>query len=140
MQTFQEDKNYQCNILNLLGLYLGKNGLTGEKSTTALVLSVKQITDNMKVGNTLTSISLDLSKAFDCVDHSFPIENFDTVGSKAHPLKWFKSYLKARNQIVEIKQTFQGSIKRTSTWLRGVPQSSIRLGAYSNDSLYPRFS
>lgn len=103
--------------------------ISGKSTITALVDLVENIIDNIEAGNTVNSIFLDLSKAFDCLNHNLLLEKLASLGIRSTPLKWFRSYLDGRKQIVEIKQTSRGLIKTaTSAPLnitRGVPQGSV---------------
>ena len=67
-------------------------------------------------------VLLDLSAAFDTIDHEKLIRTFDTCcGIKGDPLKWFLSYLKGRVQSVQIGSTFS----QEQNLLFGVPQGSV---------------
>ena len=68
---------------------------------------------------------IDLSAAFDTVDHTILIQRFETMfGLKGTVLKWFKSYLSGRSQAVNIEGIHSKAYKLELS----VPQGSI-LGA-----------
>ena len=66
-------------------------------------------------------IYLDLSKAFDTLDHNILLAKLHYYGIHGTPLELVKSYLTNRKQYVEIKGT-KSKMLDTST---GVPQGSF---------------
>lgn len=64
---------------------------------------------------------LDLSKAFDVIDHNILLDKLHCYGIRGETLKWIQSYLSQRNQYVTI-DNYQSSKALTSI---GVPQGSI---------------
>jgi hypothetical protein len=48
-------------------------------------------------------IALDLKKAFDLVDHDILIQKHYDLGLSSPSIKWFKSYIRKRQQFVRIK-------------------------------------
>ena len=67
------------------------------------------------------AIYLDLSKAFDTIDHSIMIEKLHRYGIQGICLNWFKSYLSGRKQYVHFLDT-KSDLMELQT---GVPQGSI---------------
>lgn len=68
---------------------------------------------------------MDLSKAYDCLDHSILLNKLESYRIRGVNLKLFRSYLQGRYQQVEIYK--QGSI-HTSSYeciTKGVPQGSV---------------
>ena len=72
-------------------------------------------------GNYAVSIFLDLSKAFDTVNHSILLSKLLLYGIQQPYIDWFKSYLNKRKQRVYVN----GNISDTLPILSGVPQGSI---------------
>ena len=71
--------------------------------------------------HTVLLVLLDLSAAFDTVDHSLLLRRLQTsFGISGAPLDWFTSYLTARRQRVSISGALSGSL--SLDW--GVPQGS----------------
>ena len=67
------------------------------------------------------NIYLDLSKAFDTLDHAILLDKLFHYGIRGSPLKLISSDLENRQQFVEFRNT-KSSILQIST---GVPQGSI---------------
>ena len=66
-------------------------------------------------------MSLDLSKAFDSIDHELILLKLAKLGMGKSTVKWIKSYLRNRKQITKFK-----NYKSTEEVVRsGIPQGSI---------------
>ena len=86
------------------------------------------------MGNYSLGLFIDLSKAFDTLDHNILINKLEFYGVRGKGLDWFRSYLSNRQQYVQFNGTKSGLLKIKT----GVPQGSI-LGPllfliYINDS------
>ena len=88
---------------------------------TALCGIVSDLLEYMDEGKCAILILLDLSAAFDTVDHELLIDDLMYIGVEGVALEWFKSYLENRSYHVIINGT--KSEKRTLH--RGVPQGSV---------------
>ena len=66
-------------------------------------------------------IMLDLSAAFDTVDHDYLLEDLKTVGFDEDTLEWYESYIKNREVTVIIGKSRSMTKKLT----KGVPQGSV---------------
>ena len=67
------------------------------------------------------SIFIDLSKAFDTLDHEILLRKLQHYGVTGIHLQWFKSYLTGRTQSVKYNKTISSPIAITT----GVPQGSV---------------
>ena len=72
-------------------------------------------------GNYTGMVVLDLQKAFDTVDHNILLGKLTAMGLNDNTVKWFKSYLTSRTQVVDIDGVRSGPKDITC----GVPQGSI---------------
>ena len=83
-----------------------------------LVDNVSQAIDDKKIG---LGVFVDLSKAFDTVDHDILTNKLNHYGIRGVQLSWFADYLKNRTQRVK----FKDCISSPRTINCGVPQGSI---------------
>ena len=67
-------------------------------------------------------VFLDMSKAFDCVDHDILLEKLKVYGVCGESLSWFKSYLVGRYQKVVVNGVLSDNMCAVDC---GVPQGSI---------------
>ena len=74
-----------------------------------------------KLKNQPVSIFLDLSKAFDTLDHKILLTKLKYYGIKGNELKWFDSYISNRLQFVDYNKIHSNYLNVTT----GVPQGSI---------------
>ena len=73
----------------------------------------------MERGEMTGSVFIDLSKAFDSVNHNILLEKLKKLNMSASVMQWFKSYLSERSQSVKI----EGNISIKALPLNvGVPQ------------------
>ncbi len=93
----------------------------GHSTELAALELVDRITIEMDKMNTPISIFLDLSKAFDTLDHKILLDKLSYYGISGTSHNLITSYLSDRNQFVEIDGTKSDTLSLTT----GVPQGSI---------------
>ena len=67
------------------------------------------------------TVFIDLSKAFDSVNHDIILDKLEKSNMSTSVINWFKSYLYERSQSV----TIGGNISKSMPLNTGVPQGSI---------------
>ena len=84
--------------------YISQYGIRSGHSTELAGLefsdNILQLLDNKK---TPVSVFLDLSKAFDTLDHTVLLNKLSHYGFHNNSLNWFKSYLYDRAQYVQFQ-------------------------------------
>ena len=91
-------------------------------STELASLEIIDITSkDLDNGKLLIGVFLDLSKAFDTLDHTILLDKLLYYGIKGTERAWFKSYLSNRTQFV----SYDGTNLCTLSITTGMPQGSI---------------
>ena len=103
-------------------LYASQYGFRSLHSTELAALEMSDIISRkMDEGKIPLSIFLDLSKAFDTLDHTILLKKLQYYGFNGVALSWFKNYLSDRTQFVD----FDGTSSSMLNLNTGVPQGSI---------------
>ena len=124
-------KIFERVIFNQMNAYFTLNNLFYDKQygsrkyhsteSAALNVVVNTIVNHMDNGNTPFAVYLDLSKAFDTLNHSILLDKLKFYGFRGTSINLIKHYLSNRKQCVEIDR-LRSSCINIST---GVPQGSI---------------
>ena len=97
-------------------------GFRKNRSTElAITEFIDEITKAIDKGQYTVGIFLDLSKAFDTINHTIVIKKWEYYGIRGIALKWFQNYLTNRKQIVKYNDITSEAMTITT----GVPQGSI---------------
>ena len=94
---------------------------SGYNTATALIQMYDQWTQEVDDGRMVGVMMIDLSAAFDMVDHPLLLEKLSILGLEEEVVQWFHSYLSGRSQSVFI----DGCLSPPEDIHFGVPQGSI---------------
>ena len=87
-----------------------QHGFRSKKSTeTALQVFIKSVQETIEKKMNQIGIFLDLTKAYDVINHRVLLSKLDSYAIRGVPNLWFESYLSLRQQCVEIKNKKQGT-------------------------------
>ena len=123
-------KMFEKLVFNQLYSYLSiikiaHNHQSGFRPFHSTVMALLDATNewytNIDNGFLNTVVFLDLTKAFDTVDHKILFSKLELYGIKGDSLKWFESYLSFREQNCRMN----GYTSKSREITCGVPQSSI---------------
>ena len=117
-------------MYNRLFKYLSENSIlykkqfgfqTSHSTEHAILLLVNQLYQSFDESKFTLGIFIDLSKAFDTVDHKILAKKLELYGIKNCNLRWFESYLLNGKQFI----TYGDKQTNIETITCGVPQGSI---------------
>lgn len=98
----------------------------GKSTIHAIYKALQSAIKSVNEKNFTVAICLDLTKAFDRVDHSILIRKLEKYGIRGICLKLMKSYLSERKQrVIEINKDGETIISDPMIIKQGVPQGSI---------------
>ena len=93
----------------------------GYSTEYAIIQSCDKIINTLAKKEHIIGIFLDLSKAFDTIDHKILIHKLSKLGVRGIILSWFENYLSNRKQYVAFHSFNSSRLNITC----GVPQGSI---------------
>ncbi|KAI2646130.1 hypothetical protein H4Q32_024583 [Labeo rohita] len=117
-------------VFNQVSLFLAQNssldanqsGFRSGHSTETALLSVTEALRIAKADSrSSVLILLDLSAAFDTVNHQILLSTLSSLGITGIPLRWFESYLTGRS----FRVAWGGEVSKAHHLVTGVPQGSV---------------
>lgn len=87
----------------------------------ALTRFINDTTDSLDRGSSMLAVYIDLSRAFDTLNHEILLQKLELYGIRGVALEWFRSYLTDRKQYIE----YNNVTSDTHTVLSGIPQGSV---------------
>ena len=96
--------------------------IKGHSTEYAVVQLVDQIYESFENDNYTVGIFINLSKAFDTIDHTIPLKKLEIYGITGANLVWFKSYLTNRKRCICINNDTKTNKQKVKC---RVPQESI---------------
>ena len=94
----------------------------------ALIQLVNNIASAMDNRESTAGVFLDLSKAFDTIDHHILLNKLDHYGSRGHSFNWVSSYLTTGSSLFSLLQ----HVLKPEPIVCGIPQGSILRPLLSN--------
>ena len=94
-----------------------RNNLTAH----AILQLTRDITSSFEKGEYTLEVFIDLSKAFDTIDHGILIKKLQYYGIDGTALEWFKGYLSNRKKYISTQEISKSCLDI----ICGVPQGSI---------------
>lgn len=120
------EKILNCRLVTFVNLTCGFDthqfGFLKKSSTNSAILeTTHNILDNLHDKKYAAAVFLDISKAFDSVNHSILIESLEELGIRGQASRLFKSYLDGRKIKVKNGEAVSSELVMRS----GVPQGSV---------------
>ena len=103
-------------------LYEGQYGFRKQRSTSDAILDLTgNILEGFNKKMYTVALFLDMTKAFDTIDHNKLFRKLEMYGFRGTTLNWLKSYLTDRN----LKVIFKGILSKKYPVTFGTPQGSV---------------
>ena len=107
--------------------------IPGKSVSTNLLQLSEEVTHSIENGHQVDTVYLDLSKAFDTIDHGKLLHKLHNLGIDLSLIKWFSSYLHAREQIVQVQGYESNSYIVTSGVAQGSRLGPLLFALFVND-------
>ena len=140
--THTISKIFEKIVFKQLTEYLNSNSLLsdfqfgfrkGRSTSDALICLTEKLYKNLENKDASALLLLDFTKAFDTIDHNILLTKLKRLGFDGLNLQWFETYLKGRQQYVQLDD-ISSNTQQIKT---GVPQGSILgpllFSIYTND-------
>jgi hypothetical protein len=109
-------------------------GFRRSKSTSDALFAInKTLSDSISNGNRTLLVFVDLAKAFDSIDRKLLLSKMECVGITGVALKWFRSYLTGRKQMVTINNTNSNILEVEYGVVQGSTLGPILFSIYINN-------
>ncbi|VEN41155.1 unnamed protein product [Callosobruchus maculatus] len=99
--------------------------IKGKSTLTAAYQFIQNIILDIDKNKIILGIFLDLTQAYDCLDHSILLSKLERYGIRGPALSWIESYLNNRKQKVKLSNLKMTTHSNEITTTIGVPQGSI---------------
>ena len=115
-------------------LYDFQSGFKRVFSTDTCLIHLSDfIRFQMDKGNLVGMVLLDLQKAFDTVDHGILLMKLESLGLHTDAVRWFRSYLSDRHQLVDVSGTLSSHAGITCGASQGFILGPLLFLIYVND-------
>jgi hypothetical protein len=102
-------------------------------ATLNLVTYYNYLTDAIEKGGQVDEIYIDISKAFDIVNHTVLVRKLELMGVRGNILNWFSSFISFRTQKVRVNGFISKNILVPSVVPQGGQISPLLFFLYMND-------
>nr|CAH7712898.1 unnamed protein product [Callosobruchus chinensis] len=99
--------------------------LKGRSTQTAIFDYVQAIITSLEQNLIPVGLLIDLTKAYDCIDFGHLLLKLERYGIRGNALRWIRSYVTGRTQIVEITKNGKTHTSDIKPSILGIPQGSV---------------
>ena len=99
----------------------------------AIIQLTDQINSSFEKNHIRLGVFIDLSNAFDTVDHHILVSKLENYGVNGNNLRWFQSYIKNRNQYLNFNNKITTSSQLTCSVSQGPILGTLLFLIYVND-------